>query len=105
MAEKKRWKEGLQNMGKQIEIKVNGTIIKIDSDTPDFKELVNAVISNQNFDFKNINVDCEDEKFDKESFKDALISVIESTLKSLTIQYEKLEELLNKIKEEKEKLS
>jgi len=92
-------------MGKQIEIKVNGTIIKIDSDTPDFKELVNAVISNQNFDFKNINVDCEDEKFDKESFKDALISVIESTLKSLTIQYEKLEELLNKIKEEKEKLS
>lgn len=105
MEEKKRWKEGLQNMGKQIEIKVNGTIIKIDSDTPDFKELVNAVISNQNFDFKNINVDCEDEKFDKESFKDALISVIESTLKSLTIQYEKLEELLNKIKEEKEKLS
>lgn len=105
MAEKKRWKEGLQNMGKQIEIKVNGTIIKIDSDTPDFKELVNVVISNQNFDFKNINVDCEDEKFDKESFKDALISVIESTLKSLTIQYEKLGELLNKIKEEKEKFS
>ncbi len=105
MAAKKRWKEGLQNMGKQIEIKVNGTIIKIDSDTPDFKELVNAVISNQNFDFKNIDVDCEDEKFDKESFKDALISVIESTLKSLAIQNEKLEELLKKIKEEKEKLS
>ena len=92
-------------MGKQIEITVNKTTIKIDSDTPDFKELVNTVISNQSFDYKNIVVECEYEKFDKESFKDALISVIESTLKSLTIQNEKLKELLKKISEEKDKLS
>ena len=92
-------------MGKQIEITVNKTTIKIDSDTPDFKELVNTVILNQSFDYKNIVVECEDEKFDKESFKDALVSVIESTLKSLTIQNEKLKELLKKISEEKDKLS
>lgn len=105
MAEKKLWKEGWQNMGKQIEITINETKIVVDSDTPDFKDLVNAVVSNHDFDFKNMVVYCADDKFDRESFKDALTSVIESTLDSLTIQNGKLEELLERIKEEKEKLS
>lgn len=91
-------------MGKQIEITIDKTKVVVDSDTPDFSELVCAVINNQEYDFKNILVECDDEKFDKDSFKSALVSVIESTVADLKIQNDKLEEALKQVNEAKKSI-
>ena len=88
-------------MGKQINVTIDNKKIIIDSDTPSFDELLSTVIEKKTYDFNQIIISCDDEKFDKESFKNALVSTIESLIKDISVDKEKLDSQLKKINEEK----
>lgn len=88
-------------MGKQINVTIDNKRIIIDSDTPSFDELVSTVIEKKNYDFNQFIINCDDEKFDKESFKTALVSTIESVIKDINVDKEKLDSQLKKINEQK----
>ena len=88
-------------MGKQINVQINDIIILIDSDTPNFDDLVKTVIEMKGYDFNKMVVTCTDDSFDTETFKNSLLNVITSVVQGLDIEKEKLARLLEEIEEKK----
>jgi len=91
-------------MAKIIKIKIGTKTINFDSDTPDFAELVNAIIENQDFDYDQTLVECEeDDDFDTDTFKDAVISTATSMINDLKIDKKAFDERIKAIKEKTKK--
>ena len=88
-------------MGKQIEIIIDSSKILINSDVPSFDELVKLVLEHPKYNYDEMIIKCSDDNFDISAFKKALIDVIESTLKHLTLENEKLDALLGEIENKK----
>ena len=89
-------------MAKIIKVTINGTVIELDSDTPTFDKLVEVVIKNQDYDYSNMLINCEDTKFDSATFKEALMDVIKNTISSVKLNetnYKKAIEALDNGKE------
>ena len=89
-------------MAKIIKVTINGTVIELDSDTPTFDKLVEAVVKNQDYDYSNMLINCEDIKFDSATFKEALMDVIKNTISSVKLNetnYKKAIEALDNGKE------
>lgn len=62
---------------KKIKVVINSETIKLESNNPDLKSLINLILSQEeNFNFDTIEIKTDDDKFDKDSFKEILIESI-----------------------------
>ena len=62
---------------KKIKVIINKKTIELESNNPDLKTLIDLILSqNDDYDFNNIEIKAEDEKFDKQGFKEILIESI-----------------------------
>ncbi|MCI5733103.1 MAG: hypothetical protein MR296_03640 [Tenericutes bacterium] len=62
---------------KKIKVIINKKTIELESNNPDLKALIDLILSqNDDYDFNNIEIKAEDEKFDKQGFKEILIESI-----------------------------
>ena len=57
----------------------------VKSDTPDFKNIIDFIKTQEILDSSLFNVACDDEKFDAETFKEALVDTINDLLDKLRI--------------------
>lgn len=62
---------------KKIKVVINSETIELESNNPDLKSLINLILSQEeNFNFDTIEIKTDDDKFDKDSFKEILIESI-----------------------------
>lgn len=84
----------------QIKIIFNETnIIILESDRPNFPDIINAVVK-EKYDISQLKVECDNDKFDAESFEIALKEVISNIQEKIRIENELLQEAIEKIKKE-----
>lgn len=62
---------------KKIKVVINSVTIELESNNPDLKSLINLILrQEENFNFDTIEIKTDDDKFDKDSFKEILIESI-----------------------------
>lgn len=62
---------------KKIKVVINSEPIELESNNPDLKSLINLILrQEENFNFDTIEIKTDDDKFDKDSFKEILIESI-----------------------------
>lgn len=62
---------------KKIKVVINSETIELESNNSDLKSLINLILSQEeNFNFDTIEIKTDDDKFDKDSFKEILIESI-----------------------------
>lgn len=62
---------------KKIKVVINNETIELESNNPDLKALINLILKQEeNFNFDTIEIKTDDDKFDKDSFKEILIESI-----------------------------
>lgn len=84
----------------QIKIIFNETnIIILESDRPNFPDIINAVVK-EKYDISQLKVECDNDKFDAESFEIALKEVISNIQEKIRIEDELLQEAIEKTKKE-----
>lgn len=84
----------------QIKIIFNETnIIILESDRPNFPDIINAVVK-EKYDISQLRVECDNDKFDAESFEIALKEVISNIQEKIRIENELLQEAIEKTKKE-----
>ncbi len=84
----------------QIKIIFNETnIIILESDRPNFPDIINAVVK-EKYDISQLKVECDNDKFDAESFEIALKEVISNIQEKIRIENELLQEAIEKTKKE-----
>lgn len=84
----------------QIKIIFNETnIIILESDRPNFPDIINAVVK-EKYDISQLKVECDNDKFDAESFEIALKEVISNIQEKIRIENELLQEVIEKTKKE-----
>lgn len=90
---------------KIIKVTINSDVIELKSNNPNLKELVSKIIEQDNdYDFNSIEVNANDENFDKDSFKEILISSINDFKNKTKLVELKREETKNEIDKYKENL-
>lgn len=84
----------------QIKIIFNETnIIILESDRPNFPDIINAVVK-EKYDISQLKVECDNDKFDAELFEIALKEVISNIQEKIRIENELLQEAIEKTKKE-----
>ena len=84
----------------QIKIIFNETnIIILESDRPNFPDIINAVVK-EKYDISQLKVECDNDKFDAESFEIALKEVISNIQEKIRIENELLQEAIENTKKE-----
>ena len=84
----------------QIKIIFNETnIIILESDRPNFPDIINAVVK-EKYDISQLKVECDNDKFDAESFEIALKEVISNIQEKIRIENELLQEAIEKTQKE-----
>lgn len=84
----------------QIKIIFDETnIIILESDRPNFPDIINAVVK-EKYDISQLKVECDNDKFDAESFEIALKEVISNIQEKIRIENELLQEAIEKTKKE-----
>lgn len=84
----------------QIKIIFNETnIIILESDRPNFPDIINAVVK-EKYDISQLKVECDNDKFDAESFEIALKEVTSNIQEKIRIENELLQEAIEKTKKE-----
>lgn len=85
-------------MEKQTEIiiKIKEREFKVNEDTPEFTDLLDYIIENKDkINLENeLEVNCNEEKFDKVLFKNTIVETINELLELIKINNERLNELL-----------
>lgn len=62
---------------KKIKVVINSETIELESNNPDLKSLINLILRQEkNFNFDTIEIKTDDDKFDKDGFKEILIESI-----------------------------
>lgn len=92
---------------KKIKVIINNETIKLESNNPDLKSLIDLILKQDNdFDFNTIEIESDDDNFDKKSFKEILVESIEEFKNKIelleikkTDDTNKIEEMLKKIDE------
>lgn len=88
---------------KKLHVIINKTDIELESNNPDLKKLVNAIISqDENFDFNSIEIKIDDDNFDKDSFKEILLNSIQEfkgNLKRIDIKEKNVEQKISNLEE------
>lgn len=92
---------------KKIHVIINKNDIELESNNPNLKKLVNAIIEqDSDFDFNNIEIKIDDDSFDKESFKEILLNSImefKKNLKLIDLEKEEIEKNINTLEKSIEK--
>ena len=92
---------------KKIHVIINKNDIELESNNPNLKKLVNAIIEqDSDFDFNNIEIKIDDDSFDKESFKEILLNSImefKKNLKLIDLKKEEIEKNINTLEKSIEK--
>ena len=71
---------------KTIDVVINGEIIKLQSNNPDLKELIRTIIAQDSeYDFEMIEVNTDDQYFDKIGFRKILLEAIKEFKKSVEL--------------------
>ncbi len=84
---------------KKIVIKINEDAVEMLSNNPDLKSLVVKIVEqNDDYDFDLINIECNDEKFDKEGFKEILIKSIKEFKQNLVLNAIKSKKNIDEVK-------
>lgn len=74
---------------KKIIVKINKAKVELQSNNPNIKNLVEKILDqDEKFDFNNIEIECSDDSFDKDSFKKIIIDSIVEFKKQLIIEKE-----------------
>ena len=95
---------------KKIKVVINNETIELESNNPDLKALINLILKQEeNFNFDTIEIKTDDDKFDKDSFKEILIESInefKNKIKLLEIKKvadeKTIEELVEKLEKKDE---
>lgn len=95
---------------KKIKVVINNETIELESNNPDLKSLINLILKQkENFNFDTIEIKTDDDKFDKDGFKEILIESInefKNKIKLLEIKKEDdkktIEELVQKLQKKDE---
>lgn len=92
---------------KKIEVVINNETIELESNNPDLKALINLILKQkENFNFDTIEVKTDDDKFDKESFKEILIESInefKNKIKLLEIKKDADKKIIDELVQKLEK--
>lgn len=92
---------------KKIKVVINSETIELESNNPDLKSLINLILSQEeNFNFDTIEIKTDDDKFDKDSFKEILIESInefKNKIKLLEIKKVADRKIINELVEKLEK--
>lgn len=92
---------------KKIHVIINKNDIELESNNPNLKKLVNAIIEqDSDFDFNNIEIKIDDDSFDKENFKEILLNSImefKKNLKLIDLEKEEIEKNINTLEKSIEK--
>ena len=93
----------MEKQTEAIVIKIRDKEISIGDDTPDFTELLNHVIDNRDvINLSNeLEVECTKEGFDKALFKKTLVDTIDDLLNKMKLEKEKLNSRLSTLRENK----
>lgn len=94
---------------KKIKVVINNETIELESNNPDLKALINLILKQkENFNFDTIEIKTDDDKFDKDSFKEILIESInefKNKIKLLEIKKvadeKTIEELVEKLEKKR----
>lgn len=95
---------------KKIKVVINNETIELESNNPDLKALINLILKQkENFNFDTIEIKTDDDKFDKDNFKEILIESInefKNKIKLLEIKKvadeKTIEELVEKLEKKDE---
>lgn len=92
---------------KRIKVVINNEMIELESNNPDLKSLINLILKQEeNFNFDTIEVKTDDDKFDKESFKEILIESInefKNKIKLLEIKKDADKKIIDELVQKLEK--
>ena len=92
---------------KRIKVVINNEMIELESNNPDLKSLINLILKKEeNFNFDTIEVKTDDDKFDKESFKEILIESInefKNKIKLLEIKKDADKKIIDELVQKLEK--
>lgn len=78
-----------------VKIIIGDRNFNISDDIPDFSELLNYVIENQSVDLNQIQIECNNEDFDKKIFREIIIEAFTEIKENLKINEEKIQLLLS----------
>ncbi len=71
---------------KKIVIKINEDAVEMLSNNPDLKSLIVKIVEqSDSYNFDLIDIECNDEKFDKEGFKEILVKSIKEFKQNLNL--------------------
>lgn len=92
---------------KRIKVVINNEMIELESNNPDLKSLINLILKQEEkFNFDTIEVKTDDDKFDKESFKEILIESInefKNKIKLLEIKKDADKKIIDELVQKLEK--
>ena len=71
-----------------LKILINENEFLIADDTPDFSNILSFVLDNPDVDLSVLEVACENDKFDKEIFRDTLIETLSDIMEKLKLEEE-----------------
>lgn len=88
---------------KKIIIKINNTKVELQSNNPNIKNLVEIIlVQDEAFDFNNIEIECLDDCFDKDSFKKIIVDSVIDFKKKLIIEEKDNNDKIEKIENKKD---
>ena len=74
---------------KKIIVKINKTKVELQSNNPNIKNLVEKIlVQDEKFDFNDIEIECSDDSFDKDSFKKIIVDSVFEFKKQLILENE-----------------
>ena len=82
---------------KNIVIKIEQKEFIISNDSPNFSELLEFYINNSECNIKNIMVECENENFDSDLFKETIIDTLKEIKEKLKLEKDKWEERIKQL--------
>lgn len=74
-----------------------GCNFEMDATAPDLDELIKLVVKNRDEDFSNLTITCDDELFDIDAFKEAILKAIITFQQNIELNQSKLNDILKKI--------
>ena len=74
---------------KKIIVTINEAKVVLQSNNPNIKDLVEKILAqDESFDFNNIEIECSDDNFDKDSFKKIIVDSVVEFKEQLIIENE-----------------
>ena len=91
---------------KKIKIIINNDTIEITSNNPDLKSLINKIIEQEDeYNFNLIKVECNDENFDKDGFREIIIKSINEFKQNLILNKKEVQKNIDIVEKNEKDIS